>query len=436
MKNYTLLILYFIYFISGDLISSGDHFEDTKCSGKILILQIVGCVLNHSPEYKVAKYEIGALEGKKKVAAYLFPSNPYLTITQAGRKGTGGDFLNPENGIFYNGEILISQEIFLSAQRSTRLKIANSELNSSERKLLAIERNTISEAFNAVIYYQFAREETILYESLYKISEDIYRVISTRSQKGLSPPIEADLAESEKFRAFRALQIARRNQQKSKINLTVMMGIKNELPLEIIDEFNDPKYRKQDQSDLLQFALQNRPEVESNEFLVQANVKKLELYHNEKIPNPIFSAYVQKDGFNENVVGGRISLPLRVWRDQSGEIHEGKYRLEQAKSIAEVNRHTISLEILKAYSDYESLKYELDSYSPELIKKIETNMEFLKKALLLGQVNLKEALILQQSFLNVKINLLGTRLQYALAGIELLRASGEPIIRLKESSND
>lgn len=54
----------------------------------------------------------------------------------------------------------------------------------------------------------------------------------------------------------------------------------------------------------------------------------------------------------------------------------------------------------------------------------------------MGQVNLKEALVLQQSFLNVKINLLGTRMQYALAGIELLRASGEPIIKLKETSHD
>jgi hypothetical protein len=53
-----------------------------------------------------------------------------------------------------------------------------------------------------------------------------------------------------------------------------------------------------------------------------------------------------------------------------------------------------------------------------------------------GQVNLKEALILQQSFLNLKVNFLGTRLQYALSGIELLRASGVPMLEMKEIGHE
>ena len=215
-----------------------------------------------------------------------------------------------------------------------------------------------------------------------------------------------------------------------------MMGIKSQLPLKILDTFEDPKYKKQTTKDLLEYAIKYRPEVESFEHLVQSNVKRLDLLYKEKMPNPIFSAYMQKDGFNENVIGGRVSLPLRIWRDQSGEIQEGKYRLEQSKSIAEVNRHTISLEVLKAYSDYESLQNELESYSPMLMKKVETNIEFLKKALMQGQVNLKEALILQQSFLNLKVNFLGTRLQYALSGIELLRASGVPMLEMKEIGHE
>ena len=129
-------------------------------------------------------------------------------------------------------------------------------------------------------------------------------------------------------------------------------------------------------------------------------------------------------------------MPLRVWRDQSGEIQESKYRVEQVKSVSEVNRHTITMEVLKASNDFESLKSELETYSPELLKKVEINIDFLKKALMQGQVNLKEALLLQQSFLNLKVNLLGTRLQFALSGIELIRASGYPMISYKEVVNE
>ena len=431
-----IIVIFLLSFFSQKIVSEDDsHFKE-NCLGDIRILQVVECVLDHSPEYKVARFEIGAMEGKKRVAGYLFPSNPYISITQAGRKGPGGDLLSSEKGVYYNGEVMVSQEIFMSSQRSIRLKIAGSELSSAEKKLLSVERNTIAEALNASVIYQFAREETLLYEALYKISDDIFRVIRTRSEKGLSPPIESDLAESEKLKAYRLLQIAKRNQERAKINLTVMMGVGKKYRLEITDTIGEPKYIKQRDEDLLEYALSHRPEVESLEFLVQASSRRLDLLYKEKIPNPIVSAYVQKDGFNENVVGGRISMPLRVWRDQSGEIQESKYRVEQAKSVSEVNRHTITMEVLKASNDFESLKSELETYSPELLKKVESNIEFLKKALMQGQVNLKEALLLQQSFLNLKVNLLGTRLQFALSGIELIRASGYPMISYKEVVNE
>jgi outer membrane protein TolC len=215
-----------------------------------------------------------------------------------------------------------------------------------------------------------------------------------------------------------------------------MMGVGKKYRLEITDTIGEPKYIKQRDEDLLEYALSHRPEVESLDFLVQASSRKLDLLYKEKIPNPVLSAYFQKDGFNENVIGGRVSMPLRVWRDQSGEIQESKYRVEQVKSVSEVNRHTITMEVLKASNDFESLKSELETYSPELLKKVEINIDFLKKALMQGQVNLKEALLLQQSFLNLKVNLLGTRLQFALSGIELIRASGYPMISYKEVVNE
>jgi outer membrane protein, heavy metal efflux system len=425
-------LIFFLWFSIDAISLYPESLINSFCTGQLKLLQVVVCVLHHSPEHKTARLEIGALQGKKKIASYIFPSNPYISISQAARRGNqeglfGGEIVNA-----YNGEILLSQEIFFSAQRSVRMKIANSELSSAERKLLAVERDTIAEALSASILYQYAKEEVTLFEALNQISEDIFRVIKNRAEKGLTSPIEADLAESELLRARRSLQIARRNREKSKIQLAVMMGVSSSQTLDLIDQFGDPGYKKQTQEDLLDFALRYRPEVESFDQLVNANTKKLELLYKEKVPNPIISAFVQKDGFNETVMGGRVSMPLRIWRDQSGEIQEGKYRVEQSKSIAEVNRHTISLEVLKAHSEYESLQMELESYSPLLLKKVESNIEYLKKALMQGQVNLKEALILQQSFLNLKVNYLGTRLQYALSGVELLRASGSQIIEIKE----
>lgn len=327
---------------------------------------------------------------------------------------------------------MISQELFLSSQRQTKVRIANLDMNGSEKKLMVVERNTISEALSAAIKLQFAKDEMDLMFSQLKISEEIFNIMKIRSEKGLNSPMEADLAETEKLKAFKNYQTSVRNYNKFKIDLTVMMGVNYNSSLEIIDTFNDPIYERIVPEEILTYALNNRPEVDFHEYNIKSNFNRLELIHKEKIPNPIISAYVQRDGFNENVMGGRVSFPIRAFRDQSGEIHEGKYKLEQSKSQSEVNRHTISLEVLKAINDYEYLKIELESFPPELVKKTEKNIENLRLALQRGQINLRDALIMQQSFLNVKLNLISIKMYFALSGIELLRASGKPILEFEE----
>ena len=104
-----IIYLFLLSFFPQKIFSEEDSHFMENCIGDIKILQVVECVLDHSPEYKVARFEIGAMEGKKKVAGYLFPSNPFISVTQAGRKGSGGDLFSSEKGVFYNGEVMVSQ---------------------------------------------------------------------------------------------------------------------------------------------------------------------------------------------------------------------------------------------------------------------------------------------------------------------------------------
>ena len=155
--------------------------------------------------------------------------------------------------------------------------------------------------------------------------------------------------------------MALRDYEAQKINLTVMMGVSNREDISILDQVSPPILDNKDQSELIDYAFTHRPEVGVNESMIKMRAKQLDLLHKEKISNPTISAFSQRDGFMENVIGAKVSIPLRVWRNQSGEIQEGQYRLKQAESISEVNRHTIRSEVLQAVSSYKSLEKELET---------------------------------------------------------------------------
>ncbi|MCB1142889.1 MAG: TolC family protein [Leptospiraceae bacterium] len=430
MKINQIIILLVLPVLS--LFSEDHQGSHPGCTGKLKIVKIVECVLEHSPELKFARLELGALEGKKKVAAYLFPSNPYVTMGNSFRKYVGNDQLNGESGISVNMEFMVSQEIFLSSQRKSRMQVALMESNAGFYKSLTIERNTISDAISAAIRYRYAEKIVLVYDQISKISDEIHRMISKRSELGLVPPIEADLAESEKIKNYKLYQMALRDYEAQKINLTVMMGVSNREDISILDQVSPPILDNKDQSELIDYAFTHRPEVGVNESMIKMRAKQLDLLHKEKISNPTISAFSQRDGFMENVIGAKVSIPLRVWRNQSGEIQEGQYRLKQAESISEVNRHTIRSEVLQAVSSYKSLEKELETQPSGLNSKLNDNLEFLKTAIVKGQVNLKEALVIQQSFLNLKINLIETEKNLILSGIEMQRAIGLPFLEFKD----
>ena len=76
--------------------------------------------------------------------------------------------------------------------------------------------------------------------------------------------------------------------------------------------------------------------MDSGVLEVRTAQKRIELLKREAIPNLTVSAYLQRDGFNENVVGARASVPLRVWRDNSGEVGgENNVIQHPAEDIAE-----------------------------------------------------------------------------------------------------
>lgn len=423
-----MIVFIFLFIFITPLFSDEDGNAHARCTGKVQLRTIVECVLDHSPEYRIAKYEFQALRGQKIAAGYKFPSNPNLTFSSSHRTYKGSGTIIDESKQDINGELAISQEIYASSKRQTKLEIANSELSSQLKNLLVIERQTTAEALSAALVYKTSLEEYTLTKDIYSLTNDIYKAVSARAEKGLIPPIDADIAKAELIQTNHLLQASKRKLNQSKATLTVMMGVDFLSDLSIVDHLKEPEFNSKKIPEAIVLAQKNRQELFAEEYKIKSARAKMRAAQLEKIPNPTLSAFVMRDGFKENVIGGRVTLPLLIWRDNSGEIVESKARIEQSIANKEVRNHTIKYEVISAMSTYQTLKEEYAQYSTDFLKRVDEDLNMLKQAIELGQISIKDALLSQRSLISLKLSYIQTKIDYELSILELMRAVGIPMI--------
>ena len=211
-------------------------------------------------------------------------------------------------------------------------------------------------------------------------------------------------------------------------NSELCKGIPFDSKLKINEELVQFDDKELNTNELLEFALRNRNEIQSGNYLVQSASKKVELNQLERIPNPMIGGFVQRDGFQENVVGARLSIPLRVWRDQSGELEESRALQSQSESNLEISKHSIQLEVLKAISNLRTIREERIQFPMDLLGRSDESLKNIKKAVTQGQLSLRDALISQTSLISLKVLYLQMQLDHSLANIELIRSTGLPIL--------
>ncbi|WCL50038.1 TolC family protein [Leptospira sp. GIMC2001] len=426
-----LILFYLFLFAFHGNVRADEKFEVVGCDGKISIFRIVQCVLNHSPEYKIGKYEIESSAGRKEIASYLFPTNPNFSFSSGMRNGSSGNsFGNSSQQSALNSEVLISQEIFVGGQRQIRINIADTELRSRIKRLLVLEKFIIGDAVSLSLAYLSSQEEYDVTDELYKLSLEIYNISKTRFKNGLGTEMDMEIAESEKLKMMSLWNSAKRKTDDLKADLTVMMGTKFTKSLDIIKTKAIYQIPLNDLESYTARSEAQRYDLEVLELERELSEKRIRLLEREKIPNLTISGYAQNDGFNEQVIGGRVSIPLRIWRDNRGEIKEAIAESKKRQADQEIGYHTVRSESIKAWNNYKSWKEVWTNYPEDILIRTNENLNILKNAVLSGQISVREALVTQRSLIELKSSYFQSKSGYAQACIEYLRASGEDMLPL------
>ncbi|TGN17377.1 TolC family protein [Leptospira idonii] len=385
--------------------------------------KIADCGVKHHPEFKMEVLRLKEIQGRKKISSYFFPSNPNVS-GYVSKRSAASELIPVNSNHANNFQVMVSQEIYVGGKRETSIRIADEEFKTQAFRLESVRRNLYFRTLSLLARYTNYKKEEEVTRGLYDLTKEITRLAQARVKEGLAPAMDETLALSEELRMAKLWQQSKRKTEQSHGEISILLGLPTEKNFVWEGSFHFENGLPGEKEKIIEIALRNRPEISLSEKEIQLAMLRLEEVKLQKIPNLSFGAFVQNDGFNERVIGGQVSMPLTLWRDYEGETLVAKSKQEQSLETKESVERIIKQEVINAVSNYLTLKEEYSLFSKDILKQTDTDLQFLKEALRLGQIKVIDALNSQRVLYQTKLNHSQTGADFALSQIELVRVLG------------
>lgn len=387
---------------------------------------LVRCALEASLMSKAQRQGLEAIEGRQEAASPVLPSNPVLALSGARRESTG-------QGPVINWYATLSQEIEISGQRAAKKHAADAEKEAQEKIVTMTEREAAAAAWRAYFEVIAAREAVRLSEELEALTGKVAAATKAAADKGLLSGIEADVADVMHVRVVQEKLAATRREKQATAALSSLMSldprraaaVEGDLsPLADVEAFATKQNPR---------ALDERPEVQALEAAGRAQEARASMYRRARIPNPTVSVFIQNDGFNERVFGLGLSLPIPLpqplGRTYAGEIIEADALARMSKTQADEARREIRLELANAIAAYASLRAQNEIYTADRMGRAEQSLRAIATEIEEGRLAVRDALLSQQAFMDLRRAALDAKTNLALGSIDLAQSAGYPLER-------
>jgi cobalt-zinc-cadmium efflux system outer membrane protein len=175
----------------------------------------------------------------------------------------------------------------------------------------------------------------------------------------------------------------------------------------------------------------DRPELRVLDAERRAQELRAETFRRSRIPNPTISLFAQKDGIDERVLGVGVAFPLplpgNVGRTYVGEIAESEALARRARSERAAAERQLRLEIAIAAQAFASRAKEVQAFSPEVVAQAEASLVSLAEEVESGRLALRDAVLAEQSLVELLRSNIEARREWCLASLSLARALGMPL---------
>lgn len=402
--------------------------EEASSCTTITRANVVRCASAASLASKAETLGLESLDGRRRAASILLPSNPTLNLGGA----YPAEASVPDRSLLWSASL--SQEIEIAGQRGARLDVVSAEQRAQRSRLALARRDAGADALLLYFDALSAVEEAKIADRLAVLATALTVVAKARAQSGVSAGVEAQLASAAATRLLQGQIAAQQRLATTNASLASALGlnptavkprVEGELrPVDVPDTATPA---------VVETAIARRAEVAVASAEAEAQENRIALYRKLRVPNPTISLYARNDWIGESSVGIGVGIPIPfpapVGRTYAGEIAEASSLALRAQTETERLRRAVRLEVTKAFEVMASRRRQLDLYQPQQIRESEDSLRNIAGEIEAGRLPIREALITQQALIDYLYAHVEAQRQLCFASVELARAAGIPFER-------
>lgn len=302
------------------------------------------------------------------------------------------------------------------------------ERDAQRSAISGVERATATEALRLYFELLAARETRAVLEKLLAASQRVWQAAEAASERGAGAGVEADVAQAAHLSIVRRELDAARDEHVARASLANLLGRDDLERLEVEGSLEPLSRAAQVRGRL---APPDSPEILALSAEQRAAMARASAFRRSRVPNPTLSVFVQRDGFDEQVVGLGLAFPLTLpeplGRTSAGEIAENEALAERAAILAESGRRMLRVDLARALASYTAAERAVRAFSDERVSRAEQTTQSLALEAEAGRVAVRDAMMLQTPLLELLLGAIESRKALCLASVELLRASGLPL---------
>lgn len=415
--------------------TSSAHASEAVCA-RVVRSNLVSCALRASLALGRERHGVAIEEGRLRAVSPLLPSNPSLTLSGAHRRTVAGRPLDRAT----NWYATVAQEVEIAGQRGARRAAVTATKSAQQQAVRVSEREVAAGAWRAWFEALAARDalETALH--LERAFVRIGEVAQAGAESGLLAGVDADVAALTSVRLSQLRVEAERRAALAGATLASLLGLDPGVVLALDGDLaplataspvggaSSEAHAPSATTLQLDQAVQRRPELAEASALFRSSQHATSALRRGRIPNLTFSLYAQRDGFDERVLGGGVSLPVPLpyplGRTLSGELAENQARTRQAAAVHDEVARNTRLEVVAAERSYEAARATLALYSEARLVSAQHTLDSIATELGAGRVAIGSVLLAQQTLIEFLRAHVDAKLAVCLASVELVRAAG------------
>ena len=388
---------------------------ETTNNHTVNIDEAIEMVLKHNLELAAVRKKFDQAEAQLIRSSLLFPANPRIS-SEIGTRNS-----SESRNTDYN--VSLSQEFEVFGQRRKRIQVARKNIESvkfqiedRERKIIKQVKSTFFQALTNQEIVKLQFQQVDIFKRLWDATQERYKA-------GAISVLELNTMQIQYGISKQHLLTAKNRLQNILLNLKLLLGMEKEKPLNIIGELNYKPFRL-DLNDLLNSALDYRPDLKTLEFEKERASSEISLRKAEIVPNPELSGFFQREEGSDDIVGGEISISIPIWDRKQSELKKARTSKEIAEIRIENKYMQIQNEVESAYRSFLTAVESVKIFDNEIIPQIDENLKLNEISYREGKINFVDFLTVQNNLIETRTAYLNTLFTYNKAIINLEAVSG------------